>query len=754
MVHDELDELDYNAYVVEDDEAENFAHNIANDDEAENFAEAPHDQEAAENMHDQGALAALAEPPPAYNLRPRAPAQPNFKNAMDAPHDSKSYYPPTQLLQKALRKASQINFEPEQRFAFEFILTQMATTCTQMSERAGLRKHGKDAEAALMAEFSQFEDLDVYEALDPSKLTRTQKRAALRAINVFKEKRNGKLKGRTCADGRSQRTLYDKSQTASPTVSTDALMLSIIIDAFEARDVATADVVGAYLKAFMDDFVIMKFVGPSVRILCELNPEHERFVTTENGVEVLYVRLIKALYGCVKSALLWYELFAQNLKDMGFVLNPYDPCIANCAIDGKQCTIAWYVDDMKVSHVDPDVVTRIIQKLEERFDKMTVTRGREHVFLGMHIRYTSENTAVITMKDYLEEAIEESGLDISKSVSTPANRTLFEVNEASEPLGKAQREVFHSITAKLLYVSIRARVDLLLPIVFLCTRVSKSTEQDLSKLKRVLEYIKGSMDITYTVGADDMERIRTWVDASYAVHPDMRSHTGGAMSFGRGGILCKSTKQKLNTKSSTEAEFVGASDYLPNTIWVKNFLGAQGYNVTENIFEQDNESAIKLERNGRMSAGPKSRHIDIRYFWMKDRIKSEDIVIRHCPTLQMVSDFFTKPLQGHLFRKFRDVIMGDKHMDTLAIDRPMPIEERVGITRQSVDVAGENARDHTSGSTPVTVPARRIASVSWADVVKGVANTNVCIEERVASNKNTDKIFREIILSEQSSVLE
>jgi hypothetical protein len=80
--------------------------------------------------------------------------------------------------------------------------------------------------------------------------------------------------------------------------------------------------------------------------------------------------------------------------------------------------------------------------------------------------------------------------------------------------------------------------------------------------------------------------------------------------------------------------------------------------------------------------------------------------------------------------------------------------ESVGITRQSVDVAGENARDHTSGSTPVTVPARRIASVSWADVVKGVANTNVCIEERVASNKNTDKIFREIILSEQSSVLE
>jgi hypothetical protein len=176
--------------------------------------------------------------------------------------------------------------------------------------------------------------------------------------------------------------------------------------------------------------------------------------------------------------------------------------------------------------------------------------------------------------------------------------------------------------------------------------------QDQAKLKRVLEYISDTMDLEYTVGADDLGRLRTWVDASYAVHPDMRSHTGGAMSFGIGAFLCKSTKHKLNTKSSTEAETVGASNYLPHTIWAKNFLEGQGNTLVENILEKDNESAIKLETNGRQSAGPKSRHIDIRYFWMKDRVKSEGITIRHCPTLQMVADFFTKPLQGTLFRKF------------------------------------------------------------------------------------------------------
>ncbi len=473
--------------------------------------------------------------------------------------------------------------------------------------------------------------------------------------------------------------MYDKSKTASPTVSTDALLLSIVIDAHEGRDVATADVAGAYLKADMDDFVVMKFTGESVNILCNMNPKHKSFVVIEKGVKVLYVRLAKAMYGCVKSALLWYNLFHGTLKDMGFTINPYDSCMANCMIEDKQCTIAWYVDDNKISHVNPDVVTMIIEKIEERFGKMTVTRGKEHVFLGMNIKYKDDRTAVVTMKSYLKEAIEESEMNINQTAATPARKNLFVLDDKAAPLPKNEAEIFHSVVAKLLYVSIRARGDLLLAISFLCTRVSKSTTQDQGKLKRVLEYINGSMDLEYTLGADNLGKLRTWVDASFAVHPDMKSHTGGVISMGTGGIACKSSKQKLNTKSSTEAEVVGASDYLPNTVWMKMFLEAQGHKVKESILEQDNESAIKLEKNGRTSAGPRSRHIDIRFFWIKDRTKDGEIEIRHCPTLQMLADFFTKPLQGALFRKFRDVILGYKHIDSLALTDPIPsVEERVG----------------------------------------------------------------------------
>jgi hypothetical protein len=228
----------------------------------------------------------------------------------------------------------------------------------------------------------------VYEPIDVRTLTKQQRSGALRAINLIKEKRDGRLRGRTVADGRPQKNMYDKSETASPTLATDAMMLTVMTDAHEARDVGTADVAGAYLKVTMKDFVLMKFTGASVDILCEMNPEYAKYVCIENGEKVLYVRLLKAIYGCVKSALLWYEMFSETLKEIGFVINPYDPCVANCVIEGKQCTIAWYVDDMKISHVNPCVVTDIINKLEVKFGKMTVTRGKEHMFLGMKIKYT------------------------------------------------------------------------------------------------------------------------------------------------------------------------------------------------------------------------------------------------------------------------------------------------------------------------------------------------------------------------------
>jgi len=97
------------------------------------------------------------------------------------------------------------------------------------------------------------------------------------------------------------------------------------------------------------------------------------------------------------------------------------------------------------------------------------------------------------------------------------------------------------------------------------------------------------------MGADDITEMNSWVDVSYGIHDDCKSHTGGVMSWGWGVLLTKCQKQKLNTKSSTEGEIVGVSDFLPNVIWVRMFLEAQGFEIKKIILYQDNQSSIKIE---------------------------------------------------------------------------------------------------------------------------------------------------------------
>jgi hypothetical protein len=126
----------------------------------------------------------------------------------------------------------------------------------------------------------------------------------------------------------------------------------------------------------------------------------------------------------------------------------------------------------------------------------------------------------------------------------------------------------------------------------------------------------------------------------------MQSHTGGAMSMsmGAGAVYSSLQKEKMNTKSLSKAEHVGANDVLPQLVWTKYFMEAQGYR-TDNIIYQDNQSTMKMEQNGKTSSGKRTRHINIRYFFMADQITKKEVLIE-CPTKQMVADYFTKPQQG------------------------------------------------------------------------------------------------------------
>jgi hypothetical protein len=232
------------------------------------------------------------------------------------------------------------------------------------------------------------------------------------------------------------------------------------------------------------------------------------------------------------------------------------------------------------------------------------------------------------------------------------------VNEIDpKTLTKEKAEIFVHLVMQALYLSQRARPDIRTAVAFLCGRLKRPDEDDYKKLTRLMRYLQGTIDLPLILKADGSGKVRWWVDASYAVHHDMKGHTGGTMTLGQGSIYSTSTKQKLVSRSSTESEIIGVHDVMPHMLWMSYFLQEQGITVKDTLLYQDNMSSVLLEKNGKQSSSKRTRHMNVRYFFIKDRVCNKEIAIEYCPTEEMLADYFTKPLQGKQFYKFRDQIM-------------------------------------------------------------------------------------------------
>ena len=196
----------------------------------------------------------------------------------------------------------------------------------QMNARKGFKRFGQRAVAAMLKEFEQldrgaFPGKPVVEPVAYSTITPEEMKLAMEAVNLIKEKKGGTVKGRTCANRSKQRRYlsYDDS-VASPTVSTEGMFGSFMIDAYEGRMIGISDIPGAYLHAEMEHTnhrVLLVLRDEFVDLMCKVNSKYLEYVQIVRGRKVLYLKVLRALYGCIKSALLWYELFSSTLKKWG-----------------------------------------------------------------------------------------------------------------------------------------------------------------------------------------------------------------------------------------------------------------------------------------------------------------------------------------------------------------------------------------------------------------------------------------------------
>ena len=317
-----------------------------------------------------------------------------------------------------------------------------------MGVQAAIRKYGERAEAAVYKEIKQLDEMEALVPVHKWKGPHKPLECIVQVTEKCDEQRT--LKGRACADGRGQRDYFRKEETSSPTVSVEALMLSCIIDAYENRDVATVDVPGAFLQTAMDDLVYMTIRGDAARQLVKANPDkYGSFLKTgKRGEPYIITKLKKAVYGTLKASKLFWMVLTRFLEDDGFVVNPFDQCVANKVINGTQATITWHVDGLKISHVNPQVVTDLIGMLNSRFGTvkpLSENRGKIHDYLEMRIDFSDLGKVVIDMRAYLREvlgSILDEFLEGGERMQSPAGDHLFTVNEKAAKLSVKLKEFF------------------------------------------------------------------------------------------------------------------------------------------------------------------------------------------------------------------------------------------------------------------------------------------------------------------------
>lgn len=179
-------------------------------------------------------------------------------------------------------------------------------------------------------ELQQLHDYETYIPIHAHELTEEQRLQALASLIFITEKRCGRIKTRACVNGSTQRDYIPKETTASPTVMNDSVMLTSAIDAHEGRKIVTCDIPGAFLHADLDEDVIMLLRGQLADLMVQIDPAlyGPYLIKSKKGESLLYVKMKKAMYGLLRSALLFYLKLVKDLTDFGFTINPYDPCVA------------------------------------------------------------------------------------------------------------------------------------------------------------------------------------------------------------------------------------------------------------------------------------------------------------------------------------------------------------------------------------------------------------------------------------------
>ena len=436
-----------------------------------------------------------------------------------------------------------------------------------------------------------------------------------------------KFKARYVAKGYSQVKDIDYSETFAPTanLSTVRVLLNIAVE--RKLSVHQMDVKTAFLNAEIDHEIYVE--------------QPEGYVERDSFGNKLYCKLKKSLYGLKQSSRMWNSLIHKFFISEGFKQSKCDPCLYMKFDDCNITIVLIWVDDLIIACSNKLLLDQCKQALYRNF-RMT-DLGELKWFLGISFSVTS-NCIEMNQSKYIEKILDKFNMTdcyVKKVPCDPsfANTSCVESNEL------INASLYREIIGSLIYVMTFTRPDLCFAVTKLSQYMSKPTKAHLNAAKQVLRYLKGTIHygICYCKSSKPLQLIG-FSDSDWGSSEDRKSISGYCFSLYEHGPLIswKSKKQQTVALSSCEAEYMALTYTIQEAKFLKQLL-SEFFNVRECCVSigVDNQSAINLAKNPVIHQ--RSKHIDIRYHFIRDEVQKGDINLFYVSTKENVADIFTKP---------------------------------------------------------------------------------------------------------------
>jgi hypothetical protein len=526
-----------------------------------------------------------------------------------------------------------------------------------MTLRAATALRGPAAMESAALELRSMMEMDALEPVDASTLTREEYAKVLPSHLFLKEKHdaNGafvKLKSRLVGGGHRQ-DRSDYENLSSPTVRTQSVFLALNEAAMEKRAVSTIDIKGAYLNAKLKSVnVYIRLTKDLAKIYSTLNPKYKKYLRKDGS---MILKVNKALYGLIEAAMLWYEHIKATLLRLGYLCLNADQGIFKRATPLGRSTVCIHVDDLLVTTTHPSLDTHLREGLKKTYQGITIHEGLNQSYLGMSIDIDHANKCIrVSQPGYIADVLREHG--VTKPFKSPctANLLVPTVNAKSIDIAPHRSKVM-----QLSYLSGRTRPDIAFTVSHLVTRLNNPTTDDEFAVQRLLGYILHTKDLKLTFAPTSMT-LYCFADASYAIHPDAKSHMGITMQIGERNAPFhnKSGIIKAVCRSSTEAEIAALNELISDVLHTRDLLEELGHKQPTTTVYEDNTAAIQLLEGPITNYQTRSKHIKVRYAFFKQQLDLAHVSFTHCPTDKMLADIHTKPLTGEKFLIPRDELLG------------------------------------------------------------------------------------------------